>query len=557
MELKHITLENLTPARANVRKTGARDVTDLTASIAALGLLQPLLVRPAEDGFEIVAGQRRYHALCALAEDGKADLVPCIVMGAHEEATAVEASLAENLIRLPMDEIDQYKAFAALVRKGMGSADIAAHFAVSEQLVTRRLAIANLLPPILTLYRKEAIGPDTLRILTMATKAQQKDWLALHKDDPRTAPEGWRLRNWLFGGAQIATEAALFDLAAYDGHIVADLFGEASYFDDPDRFWAHQNAAIAALKAALEAEGWPVDLLETGARFETWNHVDAGKEEGGKAVIQVDHDGAVTVFKGQLSRQALKQREAGDMPPAPKPECTKPMENYLDLHRHAAVRHELAGDPGLALRVTVAQILTGSALWSVEADPQKARSGAIADSLATSKAEPAFAETRQAVAALLNLSGDGDTLVPRKADWHVRHDFTALLSALCALDDAAVLRVLAYLTAETLAVGSEAVDLLGAKLGTDMRDYWAPDATFFDLIRSKPALNAMVAELAGESAAAEHITATAKTQKAILQACLDGTRTAQIGNWQPRYMDFPMGFYLDAAPSENAQDKAA
>ncbi|MEL7444221.1 MAG: ParB/Srx family N-terminal domain-containing protein [Pseudomonadota bacterium] len=105
MKLQHIDLNTLIPAKVNVRKRGAKDIGDLVPSIRALGLLQPLLVRPAGDGFEIVAGQRRYHALCAIAEeDGSAEPVPCLVMTDGDDAHAIEASLAENVARLPMDE---------------------------------------------------------------------------------------------------------------------------------------------------------------------------------------------------------------------------------------------------------------------------------------------------------------------------------------------------------------------------------------------------------------------------------------------------------------------
>ena len=46
MELKHIELDQLKPASVNVRKKGAKEISDLVPSIKALGLLQPLLVRP-------------------------------------------------------------------------------------------------------------------------------------------------------------------------------------------------------------------------------------------------------------------------------------------------------------------------------------------------------------------------------------------------------------------------------------------------------------------------------------------------------------------------------
>ena len=67
-----IPLSKLTPWTGNVRKTGITDgISELAASIAAHGLLQSLVVRKGKRGkYEIVAGQRRYLALCALAKDG-------------------------------------------------------------------------------------------------------------------------------------------------------------------------------------------------------------------------------------------------------------------------------------------------------------------------------------------------------------------------------------------------------------------------------------------------------------------------------------------------------
>ncbi len=142
MKLQHIKLTDLKTTAVNVRKKGAKDVSDLIPSIRSLGVLQPLLVRANFEGYEIVAGQRRYHALCALAnEQESVDPVPCMVMADGDDAKAIEASLAENVARLPMDEIDQYKAFAALVKSGLGVEDIASQFGITERLVIQRLAI--------------------------------------------------------------------------------------------------------------------------------------------------------------------------------------------------------------------------------------------------------------------------------------------------------------------------------------------------------------------------------------------------------------------------------
>ena len=144
--------------------------------------------------YEIVAGQRRYHALVKLAGDGIADPVPCMVMEDGEDAKAVEASLSENIARLPMDEIDQYKAFAALQKTGLDIPEIASRYGVTERLVGQRLAIATIMQPILNAYRREEIGADTLRAMTMATPRQQKAWWKLFRDEEAYAPQGRALR---------------------------------------------------------------------------------------------------------------------------------------------------------------------------------------------------------------------------------------------------------------------------------------------------------------------------------------------------------------------------
>ena len=76
-------------------------------------------------------------------------------------------------------------------------------------------------------------------------------------------------------------------------------------------------------------------------------------------------------------------------------------------------------------------MIAGSELWQVQADPQKANSPAIKDSLATNKAEATFSEERERIRGLLNISDIGeDTLVYRKDDWGKSHDLHAIFARL-------------------------------------------------------------------------------------------------------------------------------
>ncbi|MEM8597605.1 MAG: ParB/RepB/Spo0J family partition protein [Pseudomonadota bacterium] len=376
MQLTHIPLNNLKPAAVNVRKHGGKEIADLLPSIRSLGLIQPLLVRPTcpeqQGSYEIVAGQRRYRALCELAEEGESDPVPCVVMEDGDDAVAVEASLAENVARLPMDEIDQYKAFAALMKAGLGPEEIAARFGVTERLVRQRLAVANLIGPVLTAYRREEIDAGTVRTLTMASKTQQKKWLDLHRSKDDLAPKGRALRQWLLGGASVPVAHALFDVEASGLATISDLFGEEVYFADSEAFWPLQSAAVAEIAEAHRAKGWAdVIVHEIGEHWPSWTYTDAAKKDGGEVHIAIASDGEVSIHAGVIAIDTLRKRQkanaAGDAAPE-RPELTKAMQRYLDLHRHAAVRFDLLSQPGLALRLAVAQMIVGSGLWSVEAE---------------------------------------------------------------------------------------------------------------------------------------------------------------------------------------------
>ena len=85
--------------------------------------------------------------------------------------------LTENVARLTMDDIDQYKAFAKLVKARTTVSEMACRFGTTERLIKQSLAIANLIQPLLTTYQKNKIDAETIRLLTMASKSQQKSWL--------------------------------------------------------------------------------------------------------------------------------------------------------------------------------------------------------------------------------------------------------------------------------------------------------------------------------------------------------------------------------------------
>src|SRR3546814_1912208 len=133
-----------------------------------------------------------------------------------------------------------------------------------EPMVKRILALGNLLPRIRSLYAKEKISSGTVRHLTMASKGQQRAWLALF-DDPQTyCPQGNQLKGWLFGGGAIRVEQALFDVEASGLAIIADLFGDERYFGHSEDFWTATLAAIEKRRARFLDDGWREIAVQIG-----------------------------------------------------------------------------------------------------------------------------------------------------------------------------------------------------------------------------------------------------------------------------------------------------
>ena len=551
MHIDQIPLDRLSVSKANMR-AGKKppDISDILPSIIKRGVISPLFVRPNCNAghFEIVAGKRRYYASLEAAQQGQDGVtLPCITLGEGDDAEALEVSMIENMLRQNPDQVTQWESYTRLVKEGRSVEDIAATFALTELQVKRILALGNLLPRIREAFRAEEIDAATVKHLTLATKAQQKAWLALFEDTDGYAPRGSQLKAWLFGGASIATSAALFDLAEFDGQIVKDLFGDEGYFADADQFWAAQSAEIERRKAAYLEDGWSaVEIVPAGVYFQTWEHEKTPKRKGGRVYIDVNGKGEVAFHEGYLTRKEARRQgeggsEAAKQPATVRPEITGAMTSYIDLHRHAAVRSALAANSGVALRVMVAHAICGSPLWGVRVQDQRSRNEAITESIETSLAEARFDERRRAVLAVLNFDPDEASLT---LGHEPRNGVSGLFLRLLELPDAVVMEVLGVVMAETLASGTGLIETIGLHLGVKMADYWVADDAFYGLIRDREVLTAILSEVGGASVAQAHAAEKDKTIKSVINDYLTGGNDrAKVENWVPRWMAFPPSAY--------------
>ena len=556
MELKHIDIANLSVSSANMRVKGKPvDLTSILPSVRARGVLVPLIVRAkasaeSVDGgspntYEVVAGKRRYHAALAVAqESGEAEPLPCAVMAAGDDAAALEASLIENIARVDPDEVARWESFTRLVREGRTPEEIALTFGLTELQVKRTLALGNLLPRIRGLYRKGEIDAATVRHLTLVSKARQREWLDLFDDPAAYCPTGHNVKAWACGGASIPVRAALFDLDRYTGQIVSDLFGEDRYFADPQAFWASQEAAIAERAEAYTQAGWSdVVILPTGDPFHAWEHERTPKRKGGKVFVAVGPRGDVAFHEGYLTTKEARKLTRSETPMAQpvRPEIGSAIQNYVDLHRHAAVRSAVVANPSVALRLMVAHAIAVSSLWRVSVEPQRSANDAIAESVENCASEAAFDVRRRAVLALLGFDPDTPTVT---GGYDGDHGIAGLFVRLLELTDSAVRDVLAIVMAETLEAGSALIELLGVHLGVEMRGVWEADDALLDLIRDREVLGCVLSDVAGAGVATANAGATGKVKRQIIRDCLTGANgRAKVEGWVPRWMAFPPAAY--------------
>ena len=88
-------------------------IEELAASIREKGLVQPLLVRPAGEQYEVVAGERRWRA----ARLARLETVP-VVVRELDDREALELGLVENLQRQDLGPIEEARAYARLIEMG-------------------------------------------------------------------------------------------------------------------------------------------------------------------------------------------------------------------------------------------------------------------------------------------------------------------------------------------------------------------------------------------------------------------------------------------------------
>ena len=261
--LKDLHLHPLNARAGSPDAYEAPDIGVLAASIAALGLLNPLIIQKAQiDGascWGVLAGGRRLAALRQLAGDRAAKgwtmsmKIACRAIG-DDVAAATAITVAENVTQAPMDPLDEFEAFARMMETGGHDVDsIAALFGVERRRVTERLRYGRIHPDIRAAARTKAISLDVMK--AFASHPDHGTQWAVYEATEGTYRQAWTIRDRLEkAGVKLGSDLGQFVEEAYraaDGAIAADLIAEDSVLSDEALV---ERLLLEKLTEAAEAE---------------------------------------------------------------------------------------------------------------------------------------------------------------------------------------------------------------------------------------------------------------------------------------------------------------
>jgi ParB family transcriptional regulator, chromosome partitioning protein len=148
---------------------------ELARSIREKGLLQPIIVRPKQSDFEIVAGNRRLHACKRLGWKK----ITCHILDVDDK-TAFEISLSENVQRESLSPIDEANAFRDYVTDfGYGGvSELASKIGKSPSYITRRIKLLNLHPDVINSITSSTINRSMAQELSYVKDKSQQPKLA-------------------------------------------------------------------------------------------------------------------------------------------------------------------------------------------------------------------------------------------------------------------------------------------------------------------------------------------------------------------------------------------
>ena len=156
--------------------------TELAASIEASGLLQPIIVRPRNGSYELIAGERRWRAVVHLGWSK----IPAVIKDVDDQ-TLLTLALIENLQRDALSPIDEASGYQRLSTEfKLPHADIARMVGRNRSTVANLLRLLQLPPEVQAMVHGKSLSEgharallgleDRERIITFARDAVEQGW---------------------------------------------------------------------------------------------------------------------------------------------------------------------------------------------------------------------------------------------------------------------------------------------------------------------------------------------------------------------------------------------
>ena len=175
--LLYCGIEEILPNRSQPRKHfDETKLQELAESIKEKGILEPLIVRRTEKGYELIVGERRWRA----AQKAGLKEVPVLVRET-ESKEALEISLIENLQREDLNPIEEAEAFKHLIEEfNISQEDLSKRISKDRTTVTNTLRLLKLPLEIRDHLLQNRITSGHARaILSLENKEKQKELCAL------------------------------------------------------------------------------------------------------------------------------------------------------------------------------------------------------------------------------------------------------------------------------------------------------------------------------------------------------------------------------------------
>lgn len=139
-------------------------ITELADSIRQHGLIQPIVVRPMEEGYQIVAGERRWRACRML---GMSE-VPVVIKEFSDEETA-QIALIENIQRQDLNPVEEAAAYRALMDEyGMTQEALSKAVGKSRSAIANSVRLLNLPDEIVEMLKKGKLSAGQAKAIASA-----------------------------------------------------------------------------------------------------------------------------------------------------------------------------------------------------------------------------------------------------------------------------------------------------------------------------------------------------------------------------------------------------